>query len=436
MQKEALLIGINNYSHLPQLDNCENDASDLSNFLKLNGFNTTLLINPIQKDIITTLAEFKKRITNNTISLIYFSGHGLQIEGDNFIVPADANITITEEIPYFCIHATDLLLKSDVSSQNMHLVILDACRNNPFTSGIKGITGGLARMNAPMGTLIAYSTASNTTSIERKSDRNGIYTKFLLESLQIPNLSVEQVFKNTRTNVITETKARQVPWDESSLHGKDFFFVTADPADIPFEEIIKIWSTSNKEIILPELLHFLKAEYLDSLSVEKIQFLFSLIKIAFEKEQLEITKKTTDPDYMDEIMIDKFYPLLQQKILVENKSGHFDLLDSIDIINEVNYGFNSIEHPEESFPQMILNEIKFNGLDGILSLFVSVENNTHLIHPILFLKDSGLVITKFGLITGDDAEKVLIPYFEKRLPFEKDRGNGMSTFSWVEYDID
>lgn len=430
MQKEALLIGINKYSHFLQLDNCENDASDLADLLKINGFNVTLLLNPSQKDIIVSLAKFKKELTKKAISVIYFSGHGLQVEGDNFIVPVDANITITEEIPYSCVHASDLLIDVDKDSQNMHIVILDACRNNPFKSGIKGISGGLAKMNAPMGTLIAYSTGANMTSIERKEDRNGIYTKFLLESLKIPNLSVEQVFKNTRTNVITETQAKQVPWDESSLHGKDFYFLPSVTSDVPFEEIIKIWQSSNEEILLPKLIGFLNSKYLINLSVEKLQFLFSLIQIAFEKETLGINKKTVDEDYLNEVMIGEFYPILQIKILEENIGGDFKLLESIEIINDINYGFNWIEIPEESFPQIIQNEIRYEGHDGILSFFLSNPDNQHLVHPILFLKDSGLVIIKFGMLIEENAEKILLQYFKKREPFEKDNTNGMADFTW------
>ncbi|PPK92524.1 caspase domain-containing protein [Nonlabens xylanidelens] len=225
MKKEALVIGINKYLSLDILDKCENDAEDVSEFLKKCGFNTEVLLNPTQKDIIKSLANYKKEISKDTISIIYFSGHGLQMEGDNFIVPSDANVSITEEIPYLCINASDLLLDIDIQSEIMHLIILDACRNNPFKSGIKGISGGLARMVAPMGTLIAFATSPNMTSIERKEDRNGIYTKHLLSNLKTPNIPLERVFKNTRTNVLQDTNGKQVPWEESSLHGEDFYFI-------------------------------------------------------------------------------------------------------------------------------------------------------------------------------------------------------------------
>ncbi|WKX76270.1 caspase family protein [Zobellia laminariae] len=225
MKKEALVIGINKYENLDLLDKCENDAEDVSEFLKKCDFNTEILLNPSQKEIIKSLAVYKKKISKDTISIIYFSGHGLQVEGDNFIVPSDANISITEEIPYSCINASDLLLNIDIQSKIMHLIILDACRNNPFKSGIKGVSGGLARMVAPMGTLIAFATSPNMTSIERQNDRNGIYTKHLLSNLKTPNIPIERVFKNTRTKVLQDTNGRQVPWEESSLHGDDFYFV-------------------------------------------------------------------------------------------------------------------------------------------------------------------------------------------------------------------
>jgi len=432
MQKEALIIGINDYKHLPPLEKCLNDANDLSDFLSKCGFTTSVLQNPTQKEVINEVANFKKKIKDNTISVIYFSGHGLQVDGDNFIVPVDPNITIAEEIPYMCIHASDLLIASDVKSQNMHLLILDACRNNPFKSGIKGISGGLAKMDAPLGTLIAYSTAANTTSIERAADRNGIYTKFLLESLAIPNLSVEQVFKNTRTNVISSTEGRQVPWDLSSLHGENFSFIASDQVDVPFEEIIRVWENEFAEILLPDLLRFLHSEYLQTLSVEKLHFLFSLTVIAFEKEQAGMSKKTIDEDFLNEELIDKFYPILQNKIIDENKPGEFDILKDIAIVKEFNYGFNFIESPDESFPQIILNEINYNNLSGILSFFVSTNDGEYITYPTVFLKDSGLVIIKFGLIKGKEAEKILDDYFKLRQPFEKEPPNFDNLFTTGE----
>lgn len=288
MKKEALVIGINNYSGFTNLGKCENDATDFSDFLTKCEFNTELLLNPDQKTIIQTLSSFKQRIEENTISIIYYSGHGLQIENSNFIVPSDANITITEEIPYLCVNASDLLLNINVQSDMMHVVILDACRNNPFCSGVKSKSDGLARMIAPMGTLIAFSTSPNMTSIERAEDRNGIYTKHLLENLTTPNISIERVFKNTRTAVLEDTEGKQVPWEESSLHGEDFCFI---------KEQTSLMMYLKKELIFAykELTeNTLEFNDLKNDKLETNKIPFSEATILFQ-EQLEKHKNTIHP---------------------------------------------------------------------------------------------------------------------------------------------
>ena len=231
MQKIALVIGIKDYSFLPGLWNSQNDADDMSAFLEGAAFTVHKLINPTQREMIKAISEFKTKINNNTISIVFFAGHGLQFEGHNFLVPEDANVSILEEVPYFCVNASDLLpISKNHSTQFMHIVILDACRNNPFRSGIRNLNRGLAKMDAPMGTLIAFSTSPNNISLERKTDRNGIYTSCLLKQLKIPNLPLERIFKNTRTEVIKVTNGKQVPWEESSLHGEDFYFLKENTA--------------------------------------------------------------------------------------------------------------------------------------------------------------------------------------------------------------
>jgi hypothetical protein len=230
VNKIALVIGIKEYEYIPSLWNTENDASDIYEFLKEAGFKATILINPSQRELIESIASFKNEIVDNTVSIIYYAGHGIQLEGENFLVPKDAQIKITEEIPYFCIHASNCLTKQSELINNVHILILDACRNNPFRTGLRSTNIGLAKMSAPMGTLIAFSTNPGNASIERESDRNGIYTQKLLIHLKTPNLSLERIFKNTRTDVIASTKGKQVPWEESSLHGEDFFFIKVPTA--------------------------------------------------------------------------------------------------------------------------------------------------------------------------------------------------------------
>lgn len=283
MKKEALIIGINSYQYLETLDKCENDANDLSSFLKNCDFNTEVLLNPSQRDFIKSLSDYKKKISEDTISIIYFSGHGLQIEGDNFLVPADANISILEEIPYFCINASDLLLNIELGSKIMHLIVLDACRNNPFKTGLKSVSCGLARMIAPMGTLIAFSTSPNMTSSEKSIDKNGIYTKHLLQNLKTPNISVERVFKNTRTDVIEDTKGKQVPWEESSLHGDDFYFIKEATALIMFlkKELIFAYQELTEK---PIEFNVLKGDKMESIDIPFCEAI-KLFRTQFEEHK-------------------------------------------------------------------------------------------------------------------------------------------------------
>jgi hypothetical protein len=230
MNKIALVIGINDYESISPLSNTENDANDIADFLQEVGFKLTKLINPTQRELIEGLSKFKLEINEDTVSIIYYAGHGIQVDGENFLIPKDAVIKIIEEIPYFCVHASDCLPKQQGLKSSMHILILDACRNNPFKVGFRSMDIGLAKMTAPMGTLIAFATSPGCASIEKESDRNGIYTLNLLKHLRTPNLSIERIFKNTRTDVINATNSKQIPWEESSLHGEDFYFIKVPTA--------------------------------------------------------------------------------------------------------------------------------------------------------------------------------------------------------------
>ena len=227
------------------------------------------------------------RVKDNTASLIYFAGHGLQLEGHNFLIPKDAEVKISQEIPYFCVHASDCLIQ-DNNPNSIHILILDACRNNPFQNGLRGVSGGLAKMEAPIGTLIAFSTSPNSVSIERNNDRNGIYTSHLLEHIRTANLSLERIFKNTRTDVIKSTGGRQVSWEESSLHGEDFYFIKKQTA---LEFIVKKDLVFAYKALTEDTFDFGSVE-----TTDKIPMPYSKA-IRLLKEQYEKHKDTPHPSY-------------------------------------------------------------------------------------------------------------------------------------------
>jgi len=420
MNRKSLVIGINNYSHFTPLDNCINDANDIHHFLEKNDFDSKLLEDPTQSKLILEISEFKKTITDDTISLIYFSGHGLQDEKYNYIVPSDSQIRINEDIRYNCILVDDLLVKT--SKKNLHILILDACRNNPFKDGKKSISFGLSKMNAPAGTLIAFSTSPNTASIERPNERNGVYTKHLIKNLNIPNIPIELAFKNTRNAVMVDTKEIQVPWEESSLFGDNFSFIIKDESMLEVENIINRWVENKNEINTLQLLPLLEEPIFTSLSLDILHLIQYLVQVSFYKEKTGIIKKTTDEDYLFEKIVDDHLPRFQERIVSEFSEKEFidcELLEKISIENNINYGFNCLENPDDSFPQMISNEIKLDGKTGILSCFLSVKDDEHFLKPIIIIKEKPLTFINYSIMRGKKAEEFLTCFFNKRKPYEK-----------------
>ncbi|MCW2120387.1 caspase family protein [Flavobacterium sp. 7A] len=434
MHKKSLVIGINKYLHFSALENCINDAEDIHNFLKENGFDSTLLKDSSHSDLIKAIKNFKSSISENTVSVIFYSGHGLQDDKFNYLVASDSEVRFVEDIKYNCVLADDLLIRN--SKTNLHLLILDACRNNPFYSGLKNSSIGLLKMNAPAGTLIAFSTSPNSSSIERVGERNGVYTKYLLKNMQTPNLPAELVFKNTRSDVIKDTNEKQIPWEESSLFGEDFSFVKIKQERI--EDFIIQLLSSNKQISLPELMPFFTSNIFDSVSIEKLILTLLLIKISFSNEQENLSSKTVDEDYFNEILIDKYYPKFQERIISEDKSSEIfdvELFDKITIEKNVNFGFNILELPEDSFPQLVMNFIKFNGKEGILCFYISVIENQHFLKPIIItLNENDIEIYNFKVINGNRVTEITNHYFKLREPFEKEVPNFQNYFDIIEID--
>jgi len=222
----ALVIGNGKYPTAP-LKNPGNDARAMAKSLKELGFEVTLRENAGQRDMAAAVRQFGSSITPGAIALFYFAGHGMQVKGRNYLVPVDADIQIEDEVPYSTIDVSLVLDKLEVGKSAVNIVILDACRNNPFARRFRSSSTGLAQMDAPIGTLIAFATAPGSVAQDGTGE-NGIYTKHLLESITMPGLPVEQMFKRVRIGVAKDTNEAQVPWESSSMKG-DFTFREAPP---------------------------------------------------------------------------------------------------------------------------------------------------------------------------------------------------------------
>jgi len=224
----ALLIGNSAYS-IGVLDNPANDANDLAGVLKATGFETTVLMNKDGAAMTQAIRDFGEKLRNNDgIGFFFFAGHGVQVAGENYLLPVGFPFRNENEVQANAVSANLVLRYMEDAKNRVNVVVLDACRNNPFIKTRALKTRGLAPMDAPSGSLVAFSTAPGTEASDG-SGRNGLYTKHLMSTLKVPGLTIEQVFKRVRESVENESEReigrKQSPREESSLKGGDIYFV-------------------------------------------------------------------------------------------------------------------------------------------------------------------------------------------------------------------
>jgi uncharacterized caspase-like protein len=220
-ERVALLIGNNNYGSTP-LRNAANDAKDLGDALKDLGFQVIVRQNASRKDMIDAIREFGNAIDGANTALFFYAGHAMQFKDRNYLVPIDAAMGSEEDVTFFSVELGQIFDRMDRARTRFNFIILDACRDNPFAASFKVTSAGLAQMSAPSGTMIAYATAPGSVAADGYG-RNGIYTKYILQNIRIPDIPAEIMFKRVREGVEQETRRLQTPWDSSSLKG-DFTF--------------------------------------------------------------------------------------------------------------------------------------------------------------------------------------------------------------------
>mgnify|MGYP001097166834 CR=1 FL=1 len=221
-RRVALVIGNGDYLHGP-LANPVNDARSMARALRSVGFEVMLKENVSNKDELKkVIRDFGWELRKGGVGLFYYAGHGMQVDGFNFLVPVNAVINNEEEVEYECVDAGFMLAQMEAAQNRLNIVILDACRNNPFARSFRSTKQGLVSMNAPTGTLIAYATAPGKVASDG-SGFNGLYTEALLNQIRQPDLKIEETFKNVRAEVLQKSDGSQTPWESSSLVG-DFYF--------------------------------------------------------------------------------------------------------------------------------------------------------------------------------------------------------------------
>lgn len=228
-KRYALVIGNSQYSkEIGELRNPVNDATDMAAELEKSNFEVQLLTNATYGQIRVSLLKFKEKLDagdrDKTVGLFYFAGHGLRLEEENYIVPVDAKIEYEDDIWRYCFPVQRMVLSNmEQANTRLNIVILDACRNNPFPSLTRTIgQQGLVEMQKARGSFIAYATAPGSVAIDG-TGRNGLYTQEILKAIRKPGRTIEQVFKEVRLNVLQLSEEKQNTWDSSNIVGEFYF---------------------------------------------------------------------------------------------------------------------------------------------------------------------------------------------------------------------
>ena len=249
--RNALVIGNSNYEKFP-LKNPVNDANSISETLKELGFEVITVIDANKEEMSRAIRAFGDKLSENPgVGLFYYAGHGIQSKGTNYLVPLKAQIQDEFEIEFECLKASRALSVMEYYSNPFNIVILDACRNNPFRSFSRSTESGLAApSNPPTGSIISFATQPGKTASDGDG-ANGLYTQELIKAIKIPNLSIEDVFKKVRINVAKISGQEQLPQEWSSLMG-DFYFLKEEVKEKPVEVAVAT-SPGNTSTIQPSL---------------------------------------------------------------------------------------------------------------------------------------------------------------------------------------
>jgi hypothetical protein len=296
-RRTALVIGNSSYD-TGSLRNPVNDADDMTLALKRLGFDVILKKNTTLQDMEDAIRNFGDRLKKGGVGLFFYAGHGVQISGKNFLLPVGAKIDRETDVKYRAMDADMVLDEMGNAGNPMNIVILDACRDNPFGKSFRTASRGLAIISsAPRGTLVSYSTSPGNIAADGSS-RNSPYTGSLMRHMMTPGLQIEEVFKNVRQDLGRMTQGKQIPWELSSLEGKFYFRPQGSNqnnlSDIP-SDTTKSESDSDTEEILrqKEVLEREKEELVREKQALERQKVFDAERkeLEAERQQLAMGKR-------------------------------------------------------------------------------------------------------------------------------------------------
>ena len=223
-ERVALVIGNADYSFSP-LTNPKNDAVGMADLLTQAGFQVSRNLNVDRVALKAAVEQFGKQLKSPSVkfAIFYYAGHGVQLDWRNYLIPVDAKVRSAEDVKAQSVDVSELLRFMDEAKDKSFLVILDACRDDPFGGSYKASNKGLSQFDGPVGSLLAYSTSPGNVAMDGTGN-NGLYTSHLLRELSVRNAKLEDAFKRVRLNVRLESGGKQIPWESTSLEEDIYLF--------------------------------------------------------------------------------------------------------------------------------------------------------------------------------------------------------------------
>lgn len=218
-QRIALIIGNNNYDNLSKLKNPINDARAMKSALKKRGFNVIYKENASKRDMKKLVKEFTYKLKRGGVGLYYFAGHGINVNGQNYLVSTNSDVSSKEDVEYESYALNRITKNMQAAKNRLNIVILDACRNDPFS---RSGGGGLAPVGNAKGMFVAYATEAGNVAQDGTA-KNGVFTRRLIEHMAEEGATIERVFKNVRADVQADTGGEQSPGVYNQITG-DFYF--------------------------------------------------------------------------------------------------------------------------------------------------------------------------------------------------------------------
>ncbi|WLR95623.1 caspase family protein [Shinella zoogloeoides] len=298
-ERFALLIGNSRYEVAAPLRNPENDIEMVAAALEKSGFSTRKATNVRHEAVLAVVDEFVKDVeaADNPVVVVYFAGHGVQLDGENYLLAVDVKVGSSEEIKAHSLALGQLSTRLDALDSRLQIIVLDSCRDNPFEDQTRGLQRGLAEAPEKLGKLIAFSTSPGNVASDGDTGASP-YASALAESIQIPGLALEGIFKRVRATVKERTGGKQEPWENSAVYG-DFRFVEKEADGTQDSEIaiFEFAALADSQEAYQKYLARFPTGMFASLAKQKIEFMDR--DFSFRRQNETFQYVTFENDYDD-----------------------------------------------------------------------------------------------------------------------------------------